>query len=154
MRIQTIKSRKPEDKHESNSLFETNGDFVYPNILTFECIKCGICCGDTNTKKRHILALKHEVEKIAYVTHKNISEFCQATNNHSPYEYELKKKDGKCIFLKQNSCTIYSSRPLICHFFPFRLQPSINSKHRFDYTPECPGIGIGKKIGLQFTQII
>ena len=31
-------------------------DFNYPDNIKFDCIYCGICCGDTSNKKRHIMA--------------------------------------------------------------------------------------------------
>lgn len=34
----------------------------------------------------------------------------------------LQKKDGKCIFLEDNKCQIYESRPQICRCFPYTFQ--------------------------------
>ncbi len=58
----------------------------------------------------------------------------------------MKKSDeGKCVFLKENRCSIYPLRPLICMFYPFELKFNENRKsHSFDFTFECPGINQGK----------
>ena len=124
--------------------------FDCPQGVKFECIKCGICCGDTNEKKRHVLAFRYEVEKIASFTCQDISNFSQRISDCSPYEYELRKIDGKCIFLERNLCTIYSFRPLICKFYPFELLPKVSSKLKFNYTLECPGIGVGEEIDINY----
>jgi len=56
-----------------------------------------------------------------------------------------KTNEGKCVFLKENQCTIYNLRPLICMFYPFELKFD-NGKvlHVFSFTTECPTIGTGK----------
>lgn len=53
-----------------------------------------------------------------------------------------KAESGKCIFLKDDLCTIYQTRPLICRFYPFEFKEE-NHKHVFAYTDECPAIGKG-----------
>ena len=56
-----------------------------------------------------------------------------------------KSAEGKCFFLKDNQCTIYELRPLICRFYPFELKFDLNkNQHVFDFTVECPGISKGK----------
>ncbi len=118
-------------------------NFDFPRKIRFECIKCGICCGDTQEKTRHILLLSSEAEEIAASSSQSISEFTNETGGKAPYRYEMKKKpeSGKCVFLSGNSCTIYSLRPLICRFYPFELTPIANGRYVFCYTKDCPGIG-------------
>ena len=119
-------------------------NFNYPVAVRFQCTKCGICCGDTKEKTRHILLLKTEAEQIAAATSQPTSKFTAKIKDKAPYSYEMKKtEDGKCIFLKNNRCTIYSARPLICKFYPFELKITYSGKHTFLYTPECPGINKG-----------
>ena len=118
--------------------------FNYPTAVHFQCTKCGICCGDTKQKTRHILLLKTETEQIATATSQPTSQFTTKIKNKALYSYEMKKtKDGKCIFLKNNRCTIYAARPLICRFYPFELKITHSGKHTFLYTTECPGINKG-----------
>jgi hypothetical protein len=110
-------------------------------------VKCGICCGNTQEKVRHILLLTSEAEKISTATNKPISEFATKIPDKTPYSYEMTKTEkGNCLFLKNNQCTIYPQRPLICHFYPFQLKNTKNQQHEFHYTKECPGIGKGKTL--------
>jgi len=122
--------------------------FDYPIALRFQCTKCGICCGDTNKKIRHILLLSNEAEQIAAATSRQTSEFAVKIENKSPYSYEMEKttESGKCIFLENNRCSIYPLRPLVCRFYPFELRIAANRKHEFLHTDECPGIGKGKTL--------
>ena len=60
-----------------------------------------------------------------------------------------KTSEGKCVFLKENQCTIYPLRPLICRFYPFQLTfDKEKEMHVFDFTFECPGI-IKAKFSMQ-----
>jgi len=121
-------------------------NFDYPTAVHFRCIKCGICCGNTREKIRHVLLLRTEAEQIAAATLQSISEFAVKVEDRVPYSYEMRKtaEDGKCVFLENNHCTIYSLRPLICRFYPLQLKTGVNRKHEFLHTSECPGIGKGK----------
>ena len=125
--------------------------FNYPTAVRFQCAKCGICCGDTKEKTRHILLLKTEAEQIATATSQPTSEFTVKIKDKAPYNYEMKKtENGKCIFLKNNCCTIYTTRPLICRFYPFELKITHGGKHTFLYTPECPGINKGPMLSKNY----
>ena len=123
--------------------------FEYPKKVRFKCVKCGICCGDTEERTRHILLMEEEAEKIASTTRKPIHDFAVKLANRTPYRYEMKKatSEGKCIFLEENRCTIYSKRPLICRFYPFGLETRQNKQKAFYFTSECPGIGKGITMG-------
>lgn len=120
-------------------------DFTFPANLRFECNGCGLCCGDTDKKTRHILLLECEAEKIADHTRQPKHDFSVPIAGKAPYVHEMRKSgDGKCVFLKENRCSIYPLRPLICMFYPFELKPRENTElHNFDFTVECPTIGKG-----------
>ncbi len=119
----------------------------YPVALSFRCAKCGICCGDTNEKVRHVLLLTPEAKQVSEVTLQPISQFAEKLEGKEPYRYEMRKnEDGKCVFLESNCCTIYSIRPLICRFYPFELN-SYGGKYCFRFSEECPGIGKGRIMG-------
>ena len=125
--------------------------FDYPNAVRFQCIKCGICCGDTKEKRRQVLLLKTEVEQIAKATGRHVFKFAVKIEDKAPYSYEMKKrKNGKCIFLENNRCSIYSLRPLICRFYPFELKVTHNQKYTFLYTDECPGINNGQQLNKSY----
>jgi Fe-S-cluster containining protein len=75
-----------------------------------------------------------------------IQQFAEPIRGKEPYVYEMKKSTyGKCLFLKDNRCTNYEHRPLICRFYPFELKPSQDKEgYVFGVTFECPTIGKGK----------
>ncbi len=120
--------------------------FQYPEKIQFKCLECGICCGDTQEKTRHILLLDEEAQNIAKSVNKSVSDIASKVKDKKPYGYEMKKNTttGKCVFLKENRCTIYPKRPLICKFYPFGLETSRENQKVFFFTTECPGIGHGK----------
>ena len=124
----------------------------YPTTVRFQCTKCGICCGNTEEKTRHIILLKTEAEQIAKTTSQPISKFAVKINKKEPYVYEIKKRadDGKCIFLENNRCIIYPLRPLICKFYPFELKSAHSGKYKFLFTEECPGINKGRMLGANY----
>jgi hypothetical protein len=117
----------------------------YPENLRFTCLKCGLCCGDTAHKKRHILLLRIEAERIAAWTGQPISSFAKEAQQNAPYVFEMKKsrESGKCVFLRSETCTIYSQRPIICRFYPFEMRELEKGISVFRHTDECPGIGEG-----------
>ncbi|MEM3696736.1 MAG: YkgJ family cysteine cluster protein [Candidatus Bathyarchaeia archaeon] len=126
-------------------------DFEYPKNIRFKCERCALCCGNTKEKVRHILLLEVEVERIAKKTSKNIGEFAEKIEGAKPYVYLMRKTaEGKCVFLKDNLCSIYRIRPLICKFYPFQLENAKNGKFKFTYTTECPNIGKGPKLKRSF----
>jgi Fe-S-cluster containining protein len=119
----------------------------YPAAASFRCLKCGICCGDTKEKVRHILLLTPEAEQVSKLTLQPTSRFAVKIEGREPYRYEMRKnEEGKCVFLENNRCTIYSIRPLICRFYPFELN-SYGGKYSFRFSEECPGIGKGRAMG-------
>jgi len=119
-------------------------DFTYPANVCFECNCCGLCCGDTDHKRRHILMLESEAEEISAQTGRPIEDFATESNGTQPYSYEMKKIEGDCVFLKNNKCTIYEARPLICRFYPFELKfDKDKNSHAFTFTEECPTINRG-----------
>lgn len=124
-------------------------DFTYPLNICFRCNGCGLCCGDTQQKTRHILLVESEVEAISAETHLPIEDFAKETVDNAPYVYEMKKPhEGKCFFLKNsNQCVIYGLRPLICRFYPFELRFNQDSgRHVFNYTLECPALNGGGRM--------
>ena len=122
--------------------------FDYPSKIRFECLFCGICCGDTKTKTRHILLTEQEANLIGAETNQPIAGFALEAKDITIYRYEMRKAadTGKCVFLKENRCIIYSQRPLICRFYPFGLETDEDERKVFYFTNECPGISKGKKL--------
>jgi len=88
--------------------------------------------------------LESEAEEISAQTGRPIEDFATESNGTQPYSYEMKKIEGDCVFLKNNKCTIYEARPLICRFYPFELKfDKDKNSHAFTFTEECPTINRG-----------
>ncbi len=129
-------------------------DYTYPVNIRFDCTKCGLCCGDTEHKKRHILLLEQEAQTIAKETTKPTQAFTTEKSNNQPFIYEMKKTtEGKCVFLKNNQCRIYAQRPLICRFYPFELKTE-NNQHIFRFTLECPSLNRGKIMDKKYFDVL
>ncbi len=115
--------------------------FKYPENIRFSCGRCGLCCGDTAQRTRHVLLMESDVKRISTKLNQETSTFAVESYVDAPYIYEMKKTDeGRCLFLKNNKCEIYVSRPLICRFYPFRLHTDDEGMLEFTETNECPGI--------------
>ena len=127
-------------------------NFKHPTTLRFHCAKCGLCCGNTKERQRHILLLPKEAQEIAAVTSKPISVFANIIDGKEPYTYEMKKtkENSACFFLADNLCSIYSFRPLICRFYPFELGKGESKEPQFSFTRECPGIEKGRILGAKY----
>lgn len=124
-------------------------DFSYPLGVRFRCSRCGLCCGDTENRKRRILMVKEEASAIAEALGRRVSSFAVRVKWQSPYLYEVKKVEGRCPFLKGADCAAYAVRPLVCRFYPFELRTE-GARHVFRCTLECPGIGKGSRVGRAY----
>lgn len=125
--------------------------FEYPKHVCFACVRCALCCGDTEDRIRSILLLKIETDFISKRTLKGIDKFAEKIEGFEPYTYRMRKtEDGKCVFLRDNSCSIYQIRPLICRFYPFQLKNLRNNRYTFTHTNECQGIGKGHELKREF----
>lgn len=75
-----------------------------------------------------------------------LSGFADSVSSPKPFKYVMKKKNRKCVFLKNGACSIYRHRPLICKFYPFSVE-NHNGGLVFKVTEECPGVGVGTPLG-------
>ena len=123
-------------------------EFTCPSNVLFECSRCGLCCGDTEQKTRTILLLESEATAISTETSLPKQAFTKQITDKKPYCYEMKKNsEGKCFFLRDNQCSIYTLRPLICRFYPFELKFGTDqNQYVFNFTLECPGVSRGKRM--------
>ena len=98
------------------------------------------------------MLLESEADTVSAATCLPKLVFTKEIVDKTPYCYEMKKDDeGRCFFLKDNQCTIYALRPLICRFYPFELKFDQNKNtHIFSFTPECREIGKGKLLTKKY----
>jgi len=126
--------------------------FSYPEGVCFQCVRCGLCCGDTRSRTRRILLLREDVQRISEVVLKPAEAFATENRGHGFYVYEMRKMRGanKCVFLEGTACSIYSVRPLVCRFYPFELVTQRDGKHSFFCTGECPGVKRGRRLEREY----
>ncbi len=114
--------------------------------IQFECQRCANCCKNTEKKVRRILLSEADAKRIRNKTKLQTKDFAYVLKGETPFKFKMKKINGKCIFLENNKCRIYSSRPLICRCFPFWIE-KINKTFIFKATQDCSGIGKGEQLG-------
>jgi len=138
-------------------VMKTKVPFVYPKNIHIVCSKCGLCCGDTEKRTRHVLLLQSDVDRIVAHTKRPFGSFASEIVAAEQFKYEMKKDEGngKCIFLSNNECSIYLQRPLICRFYPFELKANELGISEFKASDECPGLCSdeaqrSKKLGTSF----
>lgn len=134
---------------------ENDAHFDYPKRVRFHCTRCTLCCGDTKAKDRHILMLEREAKRISQRVSKPVEAFACRISGREPYVFEMQKiKEGRCVFLAGNICNIYTSRPLICRYYPFQLKTLENGLHAFYSTKECPGVGAGRLLRKDYFETL
>jgi len=120
----------------------------YKNGIRFECQGSGNCCVSRDSYGFVYLSdvdIKR-FSKFFKITQKKFKEkYCQITDGFI-HLCEKSKLNGKCIFLKNKKCTVYTSRPSQCRTWPF-WKDNMNVKvWNQDISINCPGIGKGKVI--------
>jgi Fe-S-cluster containining protein len=73
----------------------------------FECVCCGNCCRFrvTPLKRKDV----ERLEKAGYT----------GFHRHVKGELSMRRVNGRCIFLRDDKCTVYEHRPQVCRDFPF-----------------------------------
>jgi Fe-S-cluster containining protein len=56
------------------------------------------------------------------------------------------RKNGECIFLKKNKCSVYKARPTQCRTWPFWPENMSSKTWNKEIVNFCPGVGKGKLI--------
>ena len=79
----------------------------------FACQQCGNCC-----RLRIIPILKSDIKRMERAGLKGFYE-------RKDGEFVMKRKKGRCVFLKNDSCSIYDVRAEVCRNFPFFKQYGI-----------------------------
>ena len=82
-------------------VIKTKMEDIYNNIPKVSCKHCHDCCGPIIWFKTEEILMKdymkkHKIENIKFTSE------------------EFKKNDMKCPFLKNDRCSIYQVRPIVC----------------------------------------
>jgi len=83
-------------------------------MYTNKCIQCGLCCRlfliNLNEKEYRSGKYKTQFEKFGLVDDFKKAKGCGAN-------ILRRKKNGECIYLKKNKCSIHETRPQVCREF-------------------------------------
>jgi Fe-S-cluster containining protein len=110
----------------------------YEKGLSFKCTECGGCCG----KEPGYVWLKDtDIEKMAARLDVSKEFFLKTYARFVSGRYSLiEKPNYDCIFLENNRCSIYESRPKQCREFPF-WQSNLDSEMNWNMAAlDCEGI--------------
>jgi Fe-S-cluster containining protein len=125
-------------------------EIEYPRGLRHRCLRCTACCRDTPKRERRVLLTESEAASIASRTGLKTDQFTERVEGTEPYTREMKKAQGTCVFLREKGCLIYTSRPLVCRFFPLYLEKRSGDRFVFGVSEECPGVGKGWLLDRRF----
>jgi Fe-S-cluster containining protein len=102
--------------------------FFFREKIFFSCNQCGECCKDMDVPLSHIdikrlIEANTGLDSEMFITlHPATKENLDSVLLYGEY-HELfltnKLSDNSCIFLKDNSCSIYEYRPNSCRTWPF-----------------------------------
>ena len=116
--------------------------------IKFECQGSGNCCVSRESYG-YVYLSTNDLKRFAKYFNLSIKDFkskyCQITDGFI-HLTEKKNINGKCIFLKDNRCTVYKSRPTQCRTWPFWNENMEAKIWNEDISINCPGIGKGKTI--------
>jgi Fe-S-cluster containining protein len=122
----------------------------YPAHLRWICIRCTKSCRDLPGRTRNILLAQGDIKRITDATKLTAKEFSESSRGSFPYVRKMRKLGGRCIFLEDSRCSIYTARPLICRFYPFSLLPTANNIYVIGFDSSCSGMGKGSRRSERF----
>lgn len=118
---------------------------TYPLGLRWECKRCAKCCRETESRKRTLLLLEKDVERLL----KHSQDFYVRVLSQEPFIGKMKIKNCECVFLDKQVCTVYGDRALLCRTYPFFIEIA-HGIYGIKYDRECPGIGAGRIVSRKF----
>lgn len=114
----------------------------YKEGLRFECTGCGKCC---TGQPGFVWVSPEEIDLMAQQLNLSPREFkMRYVRNRENRLCLVEKKDAEggaaCVFLKDNKCQIYQSRPVQCRTFPW-WKENLSSEASWKLAAEsCEGI--------------
>jgi Fe-S-cluster containining protein len=112
--------------------------------LRFSCQSgCTRCCGGA---PGDVFITRGELEKIAAHMQMSVSVFEDSYVRHySSGRLSLtERRNGDCILLNANGCSVYEARPKQCRTYPFWPEVTESLSSWIKETDRCPGINVGE----------
>lgn len=95
---------------------------LYGRRGRFKCTCCGNCC-------------RFKVTPITEQDVKMLMTAGHADFHVTTPELRLKRVNGKCVFLKDDMCSVHEARPLVCRQFPFFKDCWVCLVHGLSFCP-------------------
>lgn len=73
--------------------------------------------------------------------------YCNKTDGF--FHLKQESKSDNCLFLKNNRCEVYQSRPMQCKTWPFWPDVMDAKTWKAEVANFCPGVGKGKLYSLE-----
>jgi len=107
--------------------------------LKFKCTGCGKCCTGSDG---YVFLSDLDVSNLSNKLALSTEQFTKTYTRHVSGEYALKDlpKSGDCIFLKDNQCSVYDSRPVQCRTFPWWVNNLRGPEEWKEAATHCEGI--------------
>lgn len=108
----------------------------------FTCIRCGVCCRETEPGSNLVLVSPGEVRTIMAATSLTFDEVAEPYpdlihegDRRYTLGWAIRREGDRCKFLGEEGCRIYQSRPWICRTYPFMIDNGVL------ITSPCNGVG-------------
>lgn len=111
----------------------------YKEGLSFNCTQCGACCTGS---PGYVWISDEEIMEMASFLKVSLEEFIKKFTR-SIYGRRALREDPKnydCVFLKDNACTLYNSRPRQCRTYPWWPENLKSEEAWLEEAKRCEGI--------------
>jgi Fe-S-cluster containining protein len=107
--------------------------------LRFKCTGCGKCCTGS---PGYVYLSDQDLEKLAAHFQLSLEKFSRKYVRLIDGGAALLDKpvSGDCVFLENNQCTVYESRPIQCKTFPWWIDHLRDPKDWDEAAERCEGI--------------
>ena len=107
--------------------------------LRFKCTGCGKCCTGS---PGYVYLSSGDLDKLAAHFQLEPEQFAQKYTRLVEGQYALLDRPGSgdCIFLENNQCSVYESRPVQCRTFPWWIHHLRDPNDWEEASTRCEGI--------------
>jgi len=111
----------------------------YKNGLRFACTECGACCTGS---PGYVWLEENDIKSICEHLLISREDFLKRYTRQVGHRFALKEhmRTYDCVFLKDNRCQIYSSRPEQCRSFPWWVEQLTSPEAWKEASKHCEGI--------------
>ena len=121
-------------------------EFYHPQGIRWGCKRCGACCRDASHRRRRILLLPADVDRLEKAGECG---FEVEVKGESPFVAEMRRVEGACIYLTEEGCRVYPHRALLCRMYPFWMERD-GRVFEIRVDTRCPGFGHGGELRGEF----